>query len=192
MNTEDTYIKKKIDQDSNSEISVPSWETMSFSVKKQNFFSFGFRHLNIYLIILASCVISLGVWGYSLFNQSNSTETIHPIENEYIIEESNIETKPETIDSIYTDIIENHTIEVSVPPIQTKTNIVEPQQTAHKKDTLLKYPNQEAAPPFIMPIEDSTISKKTATKGKTIIVFETDTVIKYDTLMVDKRRRFRR
>lgn len=203
---DDNKIRNILSKDDDNTISVPAWSEINMTVRKNNFFSFGLRHFNIYttaIVLLLAASVSL----YLLNSNSNT------LANENVVEGNKYETKfhaPKGNDelkntAITVDTLGEKKIE-SEKPLQKDMRAAghnEIKNTRHKENTIpvsneisnialdtvsTTLEVDSIAEQLVQP---EKIETEDVPKGKTIFVFETDTVIEYDTLMVDKKKKKR-
>ncbi|MBK8808454.1 MAG: hypothetical protein IPO21_18215 [Bacteroidales bacterium] len=196
MELDDKIIKNILASDSEP-ITVPAWNSFSATVKKNNFMQFGFRHLNIYTVsVLALFCIGLAYFGFS--NSDAVAEgvqtTAQPIEQTIQKPSVNVEnTANQTTDAIQPETksiekAEPTAIETNKAKDYTDAPTNEPK---HVEKIEAEKPASETAPVVMEQAKNETTvnatTPKQTHKGKTVIVFETDTVVEIDTLVVDKK-----
>lgn len=172
---------------------VPAWDSMSGAVVKQNFLTAGFFHFNIYNLVAAVLFVSTPVTYYAFHTESAFVQPSVPVEVvEGIVE---IEATPTVIEKPLSD---EGTVPEPLP--STSTLIEEPRIKAisSRAEEVQEVVTIEAE---VVPtteiqesVEENTIIATPAPprrEAKKIIVFETDTVQLYDTLVKEKKRRRR-
>ena len=187
----DNKIKDILAQDDNREISTPPWSSVSMTVRTQNFFSFGLMHFNIYtLSILLALIGTAGYFGFSHKPVKNIDKEIIPIVQE------NINTPTKTTPTEKTSIplqeatpkIAESPKELKVPAIPIVEKGAEKIQTPEKEPEVKEIIKNNIGIDSLKSLKkESPTPIKEAVKGKTFYVFETDTVIEVDTLVVDKK-----
>jgi len=196
MEFDDDDIRRILSDEDRREASptVPSWKQMSAGVRKQNFLTFGFLHLNIYYaLLLLTFSGTAGTYFIMPYFSKGSTHSKKDTRIEQTI------VLPETAD-------QSSTIRVPAEPeqktIDDQINITEitepiPKKRLPKQQKSQRFPEPKREVTEVVltdsvkepiPKADVVLSRR---KARKIIVFETDTVVKYDTLVVNKKTRKR-
>ncbi len=198
MDFEDKHIKDILSNASLKEVSVPAWSKMSGSVRKQNFLTFGLTHFNIYLLSILLVFLFFGLCTFINFNKDVTIETQNTNQYKHQTPLNNT-TNTIFIDADTSVLIEQddninniqHTEKQNVNAHVKSTKKVEKvkvDNVKHIENTNINESietSQQSAPE----LETKEVEKP---KGKTIIVYETDTVINYDTLFLDKKKKRRK
>jgi hypothetical protein len=196
MELSDKKIKDILGSD-NEPITAPNWEAFAGSVKRQNFMQFGLRHVNIYSTsILAVICCGLAFFVFTYFNPTtqsvgNKKQMIEKTIQKPSVDLTNTvnEAKEATV-SDATNSAEIMSIEKEVKQQKKVANEQPEVQTRLEKNI-----EPEATAEIIPEVSEETITENFETpkipkqtyKGKTVIVYETDTVIEIDTIVIDKK-----
>lgn len=197
MELSDKKIKDILNSDT-EEITVPAWDSFAGNVRKQNFMQFGLRHFNIYSIIIFAFLGS-GLTYLAISNLNTNSNTIDEPLIENIIQ-TPIEDLSNTIDESTQLTKVDATKDVEVKSVEKKENKeILPIKTSIERPKEQPKIEENVEPEEIVDntpviLEDSInenidtpeIARPTY-KGKTVILFETDTVIEFDTVVVDKK-----
>lgn len=191
MNLNDNDIRRILGEEPRQEKSpaIPEWNSISQGVRKQNFFRFGLRHLNIYYALLLFSVSSTAATYWSMPYWKTETATV--AKPAVIVPEQTI---PEPVEEI---------AEEEIPILPEK--IIEPEKEPAPKKKAIVTPKPVALPTpepvsLVEPVADSMPTEKKVEQpvmrpkpkpAKKIFVFETDTVVEYDTLVINKKTRRR-
>lgn len=209
MKLEDNDIRRILASSEDKEVTPPpAWENISGGVKKQNFFKFGMLHVNIYLI---GIVTALAGVVDSTFVNVVFPPIINRDQVEYVDPKPKLSKEDLVVyDTVFIDTEQDFVIEDStLKPSKSENFIQKVKEKITSKET--NYSQSESGLQVDSKIENNsktdsvavidTTPKKDETKivevkqkkpeSKKIIVFETDTVIEFDTLTVNKKTRKR-
>jgi len=192
---EDKDIHKILAKEQTEDVSVPSWSAMAPKVKRQNFFILGFKHINIYnvsllfVVIASLCFVDFNTDNSQIDVQQEkiSTSTKNEVENKTVDitsqpSEPLKEEKEQKQELIQAVVKEYNSLTPTEPAnIKNEVPIQEPEIIIN--DTIVKE-TKETVP-------EKTESSKPKYTAKTTFVFETDTVLDVDTIVVDKKRKRR-
>jgi len=221
MSTEDKLYKDFAASVAESEITPPpAWELFSGKVKQQNFATAGLKHWNYLTIGVLAILFAGGVAAYVMSESSDGTaNTIIQSdamidkpqnqpegENSSIpatVEDDNTEPGEEIVDEPLTEKPEpvqiqrkepiSHELEhrqpVSNQPADGRASDKEDRHEPVVVETVKEGDVVESDAPVTVEAENVMNEVKA---GKKLIVFDTDTVVEYDTLNVTKKKRRRK
>lgn len=187
----DKKIKHILSEKDDGQVTVPSWTDLSVGVRKQNFLSFGLTHVNIYTVSILILIIAFA--GY-FYNETHiySQNKIESEKNNFV--DTSASRKDINKKTIIIEGGDNSEAGVVLP---SENASAKKMQTPHK--TLIHEPDnnsilqEQSDYELVDSVQKEKIVpvSKPVVKGKTVIVYQTDTVVEFDTLVVDKKIRNR-
>lgn len=157
------------------------WKKLAPAVKKNNFFTFGFRHFNFYYIVAATVLAALLF--LFLFSENESTiPDSSPIENNT----PDILPKEQSIPSSGTPAIEKPLSEIKREKRKQKSSVKPSEVISSDTSAARQTPFVSVPDPVV---EEKKPEVKSPTIKKIVTVIEQDTLIREDTVNVHRKRK---